>query len=1003
MDTRDSTIVRFAQLNTARSFAWTTEAELIMKENALEIMALQEPYSNRGKIHVSNAIYDSGCGNPLSCVISANNSRAMLITSLSDQYFTTISYTIGVTELYIVSAYFKYDQSSVDLTEGLRSILKSLTGKQIIICGDFNAKSKWWFSTATDESGELLQELIIEQNLTIHNTPQVLTTFENVHGKSNIDITLSRNLGNRIVDWKVNDLSSSDHRLITFSLDLGVIQTPRTDAKFVLRGANWSKFDTTFRRELSHLNRLTIDSKADIDSFARELTTSLVIASQVALKKKEGKPKNSFKLTDEAIRLRTKMRWCRYRANKDKTVESISEYRQARNAYKSEIRKIKHSNFRDFIVKHGDDPWGPSYKALKVRPSANSVSVLNPITLREEYCCQDNINIILDTLFPSDDPAEDTTEQAELRSLAYLPSQEADDPPFTMEEIKSVITRMKKGRAAGPDGILPEVLQRSIPSSLAILERLFNACLREKYFPSDWKLARVILLRKDEAGRTAKSYRPISLLSVVSKALEGVLIERILNKVSDKLCPTQYGFTPGKSTTDAIKAVLHTVDSISSKYVVLICLDISGAFDNAWWPSIAEQLRGFNCPGNLYGLLGQFFNSRAIKYETSEFAIHRMIERGCPQGSKAGPRCWNILMDSLLRQFDNRDSNVKLIAYADDTALIVGADSRTELERKVNPLLQEIVEWGHKRKLMFNSSKTECILLRGFRKRNPTIIMSGTSLRFKPQVKYLGMILDSKLTFKPHARYIADKAVKKFAVFRAIARKDFGIKTGVLRLLYKGIFESVISYGSGVLIQRLDSTLEKILVTAQRKALLLVTKAYSTTPNEALTIIGGVMPVAQLIKYRAAIMDKDIDRPTIRSNIIAEWKNEWCNSTKCRVLYEALPNPAVVLNLRMEFGHEQVQFLTEHGGSRSYLHKYFPNRYASDTCQCGVERQDFRHLLFVCRIFVEERSAMVGYCYQRHIAWPPSVTQLLVDKELCALFKTYASSVCYSLTRMNRQ
>lgn len=1002
MDISNNTVIRFGQINTARSFAWTIEAELIMREMNIDIMALQEPYSSGGKIYVPNVVYDTGCERPMSCILNKNNSRAMLITSLSDEFFTTMNYVVGENNLYIVSAYFKYNQPYASLVERLRYIIKELGNRMILVCGDFNAKSSWWYSAGTDERGELLQELIIEEGLTIHNTPQMLTTFENVHGRSNIDLTLSKNLECSIAEWKVHDRSSSDHRLITFDVDLGDIRITNEQKGFTLHGANWNLFAATLRKEVSFLKRLTINSREDIDCFVKELTTSLVIASQVSLKQKQYITKNSFVLTDEAKKLRSSMRWFRRQLKVSRTEENLSNYRKARNAYKNEIRCIKHRKFKEFIVKHSDDPWGPSYKALKVRPSTNQISVINPITQKEEYCFKDNILSILNTLFPNDDPEEDSHRQAELRRLACLPSQAANDSPFTMEEIERVITQMKKGKAPGPDGILPDVLIRAAPLILAILERLFNACLELQYFPSDWKLARVVLLKKDTAANTAKSFRPICLLNTLSKALEGVLIERVLKHVSDKLSPKQYGFTFGKSTTDAINNVLSTVDSMSCKYVVLVCLDISGAFDNAWWPCVAEQLRRFNCPGNLYGLLGQFFNSRAIKYETSEFSIHRMVERGCPQGSKAGPRCWNILMDSLLRQFDDRE-NIEIVAYADDTALLVGADSRTGLEKAITPLLEEVVIWGENNKLKFNSSKTECVLLKGTLKRLPIIKMSNETIKFKREVKYLGMVLDSRLSFEPHARYIADKAVKKFTAYRVMARKDFGIRTGVLRTIYRGIFESVISYGAVILSTKLNSTIVKILVTAQRKALLVLTKAYRTTPNAALTIIGGVLPVKYLIRYRAECVNKNISREYIKSMLITEWQKEWCESTNSRVLYEALPNPAVVINLGIELSHAQVQFLTGHGRTRSYLNRFFPDKFTTDICQCKAAKQDFLHLLFVCRCFVEERSELVGYCYRGGIAWPPPLSLLLIDKGLFAIFNTFASLVCDFLTFANKQ
>ena len=80
------------------------------------------------------------------------------------------------------------------------------------------------------------------------------------------------------------------------------------------------------------------------------------------------------------------------------------------------------------------------------------------------------------------------------------------------------------------------------------------------------------------------SYRPICLLPVLGKILEGLILTRIQGKVEATLSDSQFGFRKGRSTMDAIIRVLELQKKNVTNYVMSIFLGISGAFNNLWWP-----------------------------------------------------------------------------------------------------------------------------------------------------------------------------------------------------------------------------------------------------------------------------------------------------------------------------------------------------------------------------------------------------------------------------------
>ena len=101
---------------------------------------------------------------------------------------------------------------------------------------------------------------------------------------------------------------------------------------------------------------------------------------------------------------------------------------------------------------------------------------------------------------------------------------------ITPEMVKKVITNLDSSKASGPVCIPVEVLRNCEPDLSYILSEVFNTCLKESCFPYCWKVSSVVPVFKNIGERsTAKNYRPVSLLSVVSKVFEKLVNNRIVD------------------------------------------------------------------------------------------------------------------------------------------------------------------------------------------------------------------------------------------------------------------------------------------------------------------------------------------------------------------------------------------------------------------------------------------------------------------------------------------
>jgi len=137
-----------------------------------------------------------------------------------------------------------------------------------------------------------------------------------------------------------------------------------------------------------------------------------------------------------------------------------------------------------------------------------------------------------------------------------------------------------------------------------------------------------------ENSDEASKYRPISLLNVAGKVLEKVMINRINHHVytNGYINSNQYGFTPQASTTDAAMAVKEFAEEgfRTGEVTAIISLDVEGAFNSAWWPSILKSLKESACPRNLYNLTKSYFSQRTANLLTNNIRLEGEVSKGRP-------------------------------------------------------------------------------------------------------------------------------------------------------------------------------------------------------------------------------------------------------------------------------------------------------------------------------------------------------------------------------------
>lgn len=193
----------------------------------------------------------------------------------------------------------------------------------------------------------------------------------------------------------------------------------------------------------------------------------------------------------------------------------------------------------------------------------------------------------------------------------YVP----ENKKVSVEEVQAALKCSKNMKAPGFDSIFNLVLKNLSLSTLTHIVNIFNKCLDLNYFPSCWKMAKIVpILKPGKDPTSPKSYRPISLLSALSKLFERVILNRVQDHVSTNniLPPEQFGFRKGHSTAHQLFRVVNIIKKNKSvaKSTVMGLLDVEKAFDNVWHDGLVYKLYRYNFPNYLIKIIQHYLKNR---------------------------------------------------------------------------------------------------------------------------------------------------------------------------------------------------------------------------------------------------------------------------------------------------------------------------------------------------------------------------------------------------------
>lgn len=725
-----------------------------------------------------------------------------------------------------------------------------------ILVGDFNAHSRTWGSQKTFGRGKIIDQYLASSNMVLLNTGESTHLCSATGTFSNIDLSFSDPRTATSTYWHVlESLYDSDHFPISISLDKSVPRVPTSLKRWRLNHADWDNFQNQIGREMS-----TLQISSDVNKSVKDFNEIILSAAEKFIGTSDIKiySKCTPWWNDECAAAVKNCKHALNRYRRHRNQEDFIIFKQMRAIARRTLKQSKKDSWRAYISSlTKETPTAEVWRKIKFMTGRRTQTLIPALS------DPDNKLILSDTEIANTLASNFSRKSSDScyseRFLDYKQNYESRIPmtnppqtnptlnlPITQEELLSALATCKNS-APGPDRIPYIFIQKFPLAATNKLLELFNSIWLNQNFPSIWHEAVVIpVLKPGKPKDKPDSYRPISLTCTPCKLLEKIVNKRLLwflenSKLINKF---QTAFRPHCSTTDNLLQ-LHTeiLNAFANKQqLIAVFLDIKGAFDTAWRAGILNTMHKWKISGNMLAFISNFLRQRTFRARVNgTLSDLQPLPNGVPQGSILSPTLFNIAINDI---FSKITAPVQYSLYADDVILFCRGKNETTICDILQTALHHLEEWSLKTGFQFSAEKSKAIK---FIKRHPSpmdsmLLLNNERLQFVRQHKYLGLIFDDRLSWKPHIEQLRADCIKRLNVLKTLTCFKWGAQEAAILKVYRAVIRSKLDYGSIIYSTARKNVLKRLNVV-HNSALRIALGAFRSSPAECLYREAGELPL----------------------------------------------------------------------------------------------------------------------------------------------------------------
>lgn len=791
-------------MNSLRIMAWNAdgiikhanELEATLKIGDIDICLISETHlTNHTFVNIKN--YETHCTNHPS-----NNARggsAILIKrsikhheedKYSTEEFQTTTISVQVEGIYLaISALYSPPKHKIK-HEQYKQLLSRYKGR-FIIGGDFNAKNIHWGSRLTTTKGRELHRALKEMGCEVISTgnPTYWPT-DRKRKPDLIDFFITKQITRSSLQIEDGVDMNSDHSPIYLTLN-GEVNELKHNPRLTNKYTDWAYFKSKLNDTVDVTKEISTiaDLEREVETFTQQIQDCAWYSTPVVQKKNfhQNYPPEIIELIKNKRKLRKTWQRTRYPLLK-------THLNYMSKLINQKIKEIKNVSFNKHLQnltpdKNSDYSLWKSYKNIH-KPIMQNPPIKHPngTWAKSDQEKAEAFAVHLSHTFQSHDiQGIVTTETTRDESIVQL---------FTTLEVEAEIkNNLKLNKSPGFDLVTAEILKNLPLLSLVKVKDIMNACILLKHVPLYWKVSEVIMIQKPgKDPNEVSSYRPISLLPIMSKLFEKLFIKRIKVIVENQhLVPNhQFGFREKHSTIDQVHRLSNTIEEAleSKKVCSAIFLDVAQAFDKVWHQGLVEKLTQL-LPRQHMDILVSYLSNRFFRIKKGhEYSKLYPIKTGVPQGSILGPLLYILFTSDM-----PTPTNCMVATFADDTCILTTGQNEIESTHKLQQSLNCIIEWTSKWHIKLNEAKSSHINFTNKKIRYIPITIQGCQIPYCNTAKYLGMNLDAKLKWDEHVKKKAIELNLKFNKLKWLIGRNSSLSIQNKLLVYNQTMKPVWTYG----------------------------------------------------------------------------------------------------------------------------------------------------------------------------------------------------------------